>query len=170
MRIASLRNAAARRKVSAVVGAAVLLLALAAPTVAGLVAGALPAAGFTYTSTTTNAVNMSGNGIRLRTKGPVSVKTTYSKVAPSAALLGWHYHHGPVIVTVTVGTLTIIDESCATFDLAPGQSYIESTGQVLNGFVDPAENGGVSAVEWFTTRLYPTDAGDPEPVPPPCEP
>jgi hypothetical protein len=170
MDLATTGGVSRRRLAWATIGAALLLLALASSTLAGLVAGSLPAAGFTYTSTTTNAVNMSGDGIHLRTKGPVTVKTTYSKVAPSAAFLGWHYHHGPVIVTVTVGTLTLVDDSCDSFDLAPGQSYIESTGQVLNGFVDPTKNAGVSTVEWFTTRLFSPDRGDPEPVPAPCEP
>jgi hypothetical protein len=170
MNLARITYTPRRRWLGGMVGAVTLILAMAAPAWAGLVAGALPAAGFTYTSTTSNAVNMSGDGIRLRTKGPVAVKTTYSKAAPSTALLGWHFHHGPVIVTVTVGTLTLIDESCSSFDLAPGQSYIESSGEVLNGFVDPAKNAGVSAVEWFSTRLYPVGAADPEPVPAPCEP
>lgn len=153
------------RRLSSIAGSLILVLALAGTALAGLV-GTLPVAPFTYTSATINAVDITGNGIHLKTKGSVNVKTTYSIVAPSSALLGWHYHNGPVIVTVTVGTLTFLDATCGTFDLHLGESYIESTGQVLNAFVDPGKNA--VAAEWFTTRLYPAGAGDPVGVPAPC--
>lgn len=164
------RHATRRRFVASVLGAAVLALSLAGTVLAGLVSGSLPGAGFTFTSTTVNAVNMDGNGVHLKAKGPVEVKTTYSKVAPTGALLGWHYHNGPVIVTVAVGTLTFLDENCRAWDLSAGESYIESTGQVLNAYLDPAKNAGLSAVEWFTTRLHPAGSADPVPVPEPCTP
>jgi quercetin dioxygenase-like cupin family protein len=83
---------------------------------------------------------------------------------------GWHYHNGPVIVTVTAGTLTYFDASCNTWDVTAGHSYIESTGQVLNVTTVPAKNDGVATVEWFTTRLYPEGATDPVNVDPPCTP
>ncbi|HUQ77353.1 MAG TPA: hypothetical protein VM427_00595 [Patescibacteria group bacterium] len=159
-----------RRVIGGALVAGAVGLALAGPALAGLVAGSLPSGGFTFTSTTVNSVAMGANGIHLKTKGPIDVKTTYSRVAPSAALLGWHYHNGPVIVTVTVGTLTLFDGACQPRDLTPGQSLIESTGDILNGFVDPAKNGGVATVEWLTTRLYPAGAADPVPVPAPCAP
>ena len=146
----------------------ILVLAFAGTAFAGLGSGSLPGSGFTFTSSTINAVNMDGTGIHLKTKGPVNVKTTYSRVAPTAALLGWHYHNGPVIVTVAVGTLTLIDAECNQWDVGVGQSYIESAGQVLNATLDPAKNGGIATVEWFTTRLYPQDAVDPVAVAAPC--
>ena len=146
----------------------ILVLALAGTAVAGLVSGSLPAAGFTFTSRTVNAVSIDGNGIHLKTKGAVSVKTTYSKLAPTGALTGWHYHNGPVIVTIAVGTLTYVDASCHTWDVSAGDSYIESTGEVLNAFLDPSKNTGLDYVEWFTTRLYPVGAADPVGVPAPC--
>lgn len=158
--------------------AAIVSIALAALTIgrafAGLAAGSLPTAGFTYLSVTDNVVNMTdvgtGDGIHLKTKGLVSVKTTFSRLAPSSNLLGWHYHNGPVIVTVTSGTLTLYDETCAAIDIEPGHSYIESTGQVFAGRADPTKNGGVATVEWFTTRLFPAGSGDPVEVPAPCSP
>lgn len=138
---------------------------------AGLVSGTLPAAGFTFTSAAINEVNMAGDGVHLKTKGAISVKTTYSRVAPSPSFqAGWHYHNGPVIVTVTVGTLTFFDSTCGTWDLSAGQTYIESTGQVVNAKVLPEKNQDVSTVEWFTTRLYPDGLGDPVAVDPPCTP
>jgi hypothetical protein len=138
---------------------------------AGLSSGALPTAGFTYTSVTDNTVNMSGSGIHLKTKDSVNVKTTYTRIAvDSNFAFGWHYHNGPVIVTVTAGTLTYYDSECRTFDLSAGHSYIESEGQVINAVVLAAKNTGNAVVEWFTTRLYPLGSNDPAPVEAPCTP
>jgi hypothetical protein len=84
--------------------ASILALVTASVALGGLVSGALPAAGFTFTSVTTNSVNITGGGIHMKTKGPINVKTTYSKV-PSTAWAafdaGWHYHAGPNVVTVS---------------------------------------------------------------------
>src|SRR5437667_344445 len=151
--------------------AVVLWLAWASTALGGLVGGTLPTAAFTYTSVTDNSVDMTGNGIHLKTKGSVNVKTTYSQVAVNPNFFfGWHYHNGPVIVTVTVGTLTYFDANCGTWDLTAGHTYIESTDQVLNVTTVPAKNVGVANVEWFTTRLYPDQAIDPVIVPAPCTP
>jgi hypothetical protein len=152
-----------------VLGATVALLT-ASTALGALISGSLPSAGFTYTSDTINEVNMAGTGIHLKTKDSIDVKTTYSRVAPSESLLGWHYHNGPVVVTVTVGTLTFFDSTCGTWDVSAGQTYIESTSEVLNAKIDPAKNPSVATVEWFTTRLYPDGAADPVPVDPPCAP
>jgi hypothetical protein len=166
--------------------AAILALLTASATLGALVTGSLPTAGFTYTSVTDNEVNMTGTGIHLKAEDSTNVKTTYSRVAPNAGFsAGWHYHKGPVIVTVTVGTLTFFDRAdersprhseheddsaCGTWDLTAGHTYIESTGQVLNAVVLPAKNAGITTVEWFTTRLYPAGAVDPVPVTAPCTP
>ncbi len=154
-------------RLSSIAVGAILVLAIAGTALAGL-SGTLPALPFTFTSTTVNDVNIAGNGIHLKTKGSVNVKTTYTKLAPTGALTGWHYHNGPVIVTIAVGTLTYVDAACHTWDITAGQSYIESTGEVLNAFLDPNKNTGHDYVEWFTTRLYPAGAADPVGVPAPC--
>jgi hypothetical protein len=156
--------------VSSLAVAAILALVVAGTALAGLVSGALPGSAFTFTSTSINVVNMAGTGVHLKTTGPINVKTTYSRVAPTGALLGWHYHNGPVILTVTVGTITLLDGDCQSWDVSAGQTYIESTGQVLNAYLDPAKNSGLSTVEWFTTRLYPAGTGDPVEVAAPCNP
>ena len=151
--------------------AALLALLASGSALAALVSGTLPAAAFTYTSATVNEVNMAGDGIHLKTKGVVSVKTTYSRVVPDAAFqAGWHYHNGPVIVTVAVGTLTFFDSVCGSWDVSAGQSYIETTGQVINAKALPAKNPGIGTVEWFTTRLYPEGLADPVAVDAPCTP
>lgn len=160
-----------RRFVPLIAPAAILALLTASAALGALVSGSLPTAGFTYTSVTDNAVNMAGTGIHLKTKGSVNVKTTYSRVPPSASFVGgWHFHNGPVMVTVTVGTLTLFDSTCATFDLTAGHTYIESTSEVLNAKILPAKNPDIATAEWFTTRLYPDGAADPVPVDAPCTP
>jgi hypothetical protein len=161
-----------RRLLALLALAAILALLTASTTLGVLVGGSLPTAGFTYLSATDNDVNMASNGVHLKTKSTVNVKTTYSRVAPSAALLGWHYHNGPVIVTVTAGILTFFDGNCDTWDVEAGHTYIESTGEVLNARVDPLKNPGdpaVIRVEWFTTRLF-EGATDPIEVDAPCTP
>ncbi len=156
-----------------VILAACLALITAGTALGALASGTLPTAGFAYTSVADNEVNMAGDGVHLKTKGTTNVKTTYSRVAPSATLLGWHYHNGPVIVTVTAGFLTFFDSNCDTWDVEEGHTYIESTGQVLNARVDPLKNPGdpaVVRVEWFTTRLFPEGTTDPVEVDAPCTP
>jgi len=136
---------------------------------AALVGGSLPTGGLTFTSETLNSVHMTGD-IRLKIKDNVAVKTTYSIATPSDTALvgGWHYHNGPVILTVTAGTLTLFDSSCGSRDIAAGQTYIESTGQVLVAKAFASKNP--ASVQWFTTRLYPQGATDPVSVDAPCTP
>jgi hypothetical protein len=155
-------------RLSSITAGAVLVLAFAGTALAGLVSGSLPSGAFTFTSTTINDANMTGDGIHLKTKGPVNVKTTYTRLPPTGALTGWHYHNGPVIVTVAVGTLTYLDANCNEWDLRSGESYIESTGQILNAYLDPTKNSGLDNVEWFTTRLYAAGSSDPVVVAAPC--
>lgn len=151
--------------------AATLSLLTASGVLGALVTGSLPTSAFTFTSVTDNEVHIMGTGIHLKTNDEVNVKTTYLRVAPNSNFSsGWHYHNGPVIVTVTVGTLTFFDRECHRRDLKAGHSYIESTGQVLNALVLPAKNAGIPTVEWLTTRLYPEGAVDPVPVAAPCTP
>jgi hypothetical protein len=157
-------------KVGALVAVATALVLGTSTVSAALVSGALPTAGLTYTSVTENAVNMAGDAIRLKIKDNVTVKTTYSFATPSdTALIGtWHYHNGPVFVTVTAGTLTLYDSTCGSWDIAAGQTYIESTGQVLVAKALASKN--TASVQWFTTRLYPEGAIDPVSVDAPCTP
>lgn len=113
-------------------------------------------------------------GIDLRAKASTHIKTTYSKVASTgwdAFKGGWHYHAGPNIVTVTVGTLTFYDDKCRPFDVSAGESYIESNHEVLDARILASKNTtGNTTVEWFTVRMYPAEALDPNPVAAPCTP
>jgi hypothetical protein len=157
-----------RTRLGAVVVAATLSLASAGVTLAGLTGGSLPATGLTFLSVSQNGVNMAGDVVRLKIKDGVTVKTTYSIVATSESFVGgWHYHTGPVIVTVTSGTLTFYNAACGTWDISAGQTYIESAGEILVAKALPSKN--IGSVEWFTTRLYP-GAVDPVTVDAPCLP
>jgi quercetin dioxygenase-like cupin family protein len=173
-------------------------MATAGNTMAGLDTGELPSAGFTHTSLvdrivepavgtapTTSLADVyawladagrfergasSGLGVDLDISGPTAVETTYTlQPADPAYRSGWHYHNGPVIFTVTTGTLTFVDDTCQTFDLIAGHTYIGSSGQVLDAVLLPEKNPGVPAVGWFTTRLYPEGAAGPIAIEAPCE-
>jgi hypothetical protein len=162
-----MRRRALGRLATVVATVMTLLLASSAVVEAALGSGSLPTTGFTYTSSTLNAVNMAGDAVRLKIKDGVTVKTTYSIVTAADQIVGgWHYHNGPVIVTVAVGTLTLYDSSCNSWDISAGQTYIESAGQVLNAKTLTSKNTGT--VEWFSTRLYPEGTADPVPVNAPC--
>ena len=212
------RSTLIKRTLILIVLASAVASATAGITLGALVNGALPAAGFTYTSVTDNSINIASSGITptvittlegyvgklsaiahptvaqmaalatyqarladyqaryaaavdFRAGSAANIKTTYSRQAPDPAFAaGWHYHNGPVIVTVTVGTLTFYDDKCGTWDLTAGHTYIESPRQVLNAKVLPAKNAGIATVEWFTTRIYSATAIDPAPVDAPCTP
>lgn len=163
-----------RRLAGAGAMSGLLVLAVAGTALGGLVGGSLPAAGFTFTSVTTDSVRSKGGGISLKAKASINVKTTYSRVAAASWAgfdPGWHYHAGPTIVTVTVGTLTFYDEECRPFDVSAGDSYIEANGEVVNARIHASKNtAGNTTVEFFTVRLYPAEALDPNPVPAPCTP
>ena len=125
----------------------------------------------TYTARLADAQARYDAGVDLRESASANIKTTYSRVPPSLTFeSGWHYHNGPVIVTVTAGTLTFYDGKCGTWDLPAGHSYVESPRQVLEAKALPAKNAGVDNVEWLTTRVYPKGAIDPVPVAAPCTP
>lgn len=149
------------RKLVLVGALAAVLALLLVNTALGLMGGTHPSANFTWNSESINSVNMAGTGVHLKTKGPISVKTTYN-VAEEGFVAAFHYHNGAVIVSVTVGSLTFTDAECNTWPVGVGETYIESTGQVLSAQVA----AGSGHTEWFTTRLYPLDAADPVPVSP----
>ncbi len=108
-------------------------------------------------------------GVDLGIAGPIAVETTYTLEATHPGYRsGWRYNAGPVILTVTTGTLTLVDDTCKMFHLVAGHTYIGTTGQVLNALLLPEKNPGVSEVGWFTTRLYPEGAAALVPVDAPC--
>lgn len=169
---------------------ATLVMATAGSTMAGLDTGELPVASFTHTSLVDDVVeprertmptpesladvyewlaNADSASVDLNMSGPIAAETTYTlQPADPEYRFGWHYDNGPVIFTVTTGTLTFVDDTCQTFDLVAGHTYIVSTGKVLDARLLPEKNPGTAAVGWFTTRLYPEGAAGPVEVDAPC--
>jgi hypothetical protein len=174
---------------------ATLVSATAVSTMAGLDKGELPIAGFTHTSLVDTVTPIGGPmptpesladvyawlaqrdraereaaaGVDLGMPGPIAVETTYTlQPADLSYRFRWHSDNGPVIFTVTTGTLTFVDDACQTFDLVAGHSHIEPPGMALNALTLPEKNPGVAAVGWFTTRLYAEGATDPVAIDAPC--
>ncbi len=112
-----------------------------------------------------NKVDIDRNGIDFETSRKVDVITTFSSQPSTWAGSGWHYHNGPVFVSVTMGTLTFWTTTCRKFQITAGQGYIESTGQVLL-----AKNlDSTTMAEWYTSRVIPYQTNglpgiDPVPV------
>jgi hypothetical protein len=180
----------ARRISRTVALGAALVMATAGVTMAGLDRGELPVAGFTHTSLVDDIIEpqsiadiyasfvssdstegeaQSRPGVALDMSGPIAVVTTYTlQPAGPEYEFGWRYNIGPVIFTVTAGTLTFVDDTCQTFDLVAGHTYIASTGQRLDVVLLPEKNPGVAAVGWFTTRLFPEGVAESIEVDAPC--
>ena len=111
-----------------------------------------------------NKVDIDRNGIDFETSRKVDVITTFSSQPSTWVGSGWHYHNGPVFISVTTGTLTFWTTTCRKFQITAGQGYIESTGQVLL-----AKNlDSTTVAEWYTSRVIPYQTnGSPgiDPVP-----
>jgi hypothetical protein len=75
--------------------------------------------------------------------------------------VGWHTHHGPVIVTVASGTLSIINTSdCVRRDYAAGKAFVDpGQGNVHVGF-----NGTAGETVVYATFLG-VPAGQPATIP-----
>ena len=96
-------------------------------------------------------VDSDGGGVEFQNTRNVDVITTFMSQPSTWAGSGWHYHEGPVFVSVTQGTLTFWDKKCKTFTISAGHGYIESRHQVLLAKnLDTKVNA-----EWFTTRIIP---------------
>ncbi len=70
-------------------------------------------------------------GIELETRRPIDVVNVRLTFAPGTTI-DWHKHPGPVVVTVTSGTLTFIDDQCTRQRYGPGETFVE----------DPTERAG----------------------------
>lgn len=96
-------------------------------------------------------VDSDGGGVQFENTRNVDVITTFSSQPSTWAGSGWHYHEGPVFISVTQGTLTFYRKNCKTFTISAGHGYIESRHQVLLAKnLDTKVNA-----EWFTTRIIP---------------
>lgn len=83
------------------------------------------------------------------------------------AMTGWHSHHGPVVVVVAAGTMTLYqadDPSCSSETYTAGQVFVDP-GQ---GNVHNARNEGASGVVLYATYFdVPSGMGPAIPAPNP---
>ena len=104
---------------------------------------------------------------RLKIKSPTSdVVVQHLTIAPGGHT-GWHSHHGPVVVVVSAGTLTLYranDPKCRPHEFPAGTSFIDPG----RGNVHIARNEGATPVELYATYLdvpvgggFRIDAADP---------
>jgi hypothetical protein len=159
----------------AVLAGAVLALVPVLTTI-GVALGTPPTGSVTATplgdAITVNTAKMNLNDIKFRTRDPVRVFHVKNVAGPGFSA-GWHKHTGPVIVVVTVGSLTFYDRAgahrhggCRVTTVTAGGSYIETAGapiQVLNTTPADVNNG---TAEWVTTQIIPPGASTREDVTP----
>jgi quercetin dioxygenase-like cupin family protein len=91
-----------------------------------------------------------GQGIRIRTTGPKDMLVTSITVDPGGSF-GWHTHPGPVLVSVSSGTLTLYEPArrgCTHETVTAGHGFIEGGGDV-----HLARNEGSTPVELNATFL-----------------
>jgi quercetin dioxygenase-like cupin family protein len=113
-------------------------------------------------------VQVDDAGIQIATSGPRDMLVTSITVDPGGSF-GWHSHPGPVLVTVSKGTLAVYDADgsrCRRSTVGAGQSFVEP-----GGHIHLARNEGDGSVELnaiFLARTGTTAFLTPEPQPKGC--
>jgi hypothetical protein len=149
-----------RRRLSLIVIAVVAALTLAGATTVLAVVAFPP-----IRVAVVNKVDFERNGIEFETERKVDIITTFSSQPSTWVGSGWHYHNGPVFVSVTHGALTFWTSTCRKFTITAGHGYIETPGRILL-----AKNlDSTTVAEWFTSRVIPYQTNglpgvDPVPV------
>jgi len=80
------------------------------------------------------------NGIEVEAERPIDVVNVRVTFAPGTTV-DWHKHPGPVVITVTEGTFTFIDDQCTRHRYGPGETFVE----------DPTERAGKARNTGSTT-------------------
>ena len=96
------------------------------------------------------SVHATGAGAKLDTRGPEQVLVTAITVDPGGSF-GWHSHPGPVLVTVSKGTLVLYHAErhrCVRMPYSAGQGFVET-----GGMVHLARNETTGPVELNATFL-----------------
>ena len=65
------------------------------------------------------------HGIILKTRGEWESRVVHFTVVPGGHF-GWHSHPGPVFVTITAGTLTLVHADGTSVDYPAGTGFVES--------------------------------------------
>ena len=127
---------------------------------------ASPGSGVTPTtySTTTLSESVEGNHdrIKFQTKDPTVVRVQKLEFAPGG-YTGFHHHPGIVIVSVTSGSLNLIDGSdCSAETKATGTVFVETSDHAHNAI---APTGATVYVTYITPASDPPVFRVEEPVP-----
>jgi quercetin dioxygenase-like cupin family protein len=88
--------------------------------------------------------------VTVRLSGSDGFVMEWAKLAPGASF-GWHWHHRPVVVAVTAGTLTVYDSSdpgCKAVRYSAGGGFIEPSNHV-----HVARNEGSKPVSLYAVYL-----------------
>ncbi len=115
---------------SALAATAVTLGAYAAVTMASPPVGVTPTllARGTYGEFKVMADQQGPIDLKIQAKTPLDVVVRRHDYAPGSST-GWHRHPGPVLITVTQGTLTFYeydDPDCTPHRVSAGQGYVDS--------------------------------------------
>ena len=114
-------------------------------------ASATPSAGgsvTTLTRGTTGPIHDTSDDFKLYQKDSRDFVMVSYQLAPGGTL-GWHTHPGPALITVTSGTLTIVEHDCSAHSYPAGSAFVDvGMGEVHNAF-----NDGSDTVTGYATYL-----------------
>lgn len=103
------------------------------------------------TGTLVDAVNVSHDGIKLRTSHSTDVRVQKIVIAPGG-YSGWHHHPGIVIGTVESGAVTFTKSDCSSKTYGPGlpdgSVFIESSDE-------PGQASSVDGATLYGTFIAP---------------
>jgi hypothetical protein len=107
---------------------------------------------------------VTGARVSIKTRGALDATVVSITIKPGGTG-GWHKEAGPVIATVTRGTLTIVDRKCKLSKLAAGKALISG-----GSGTEKDENRGSTPLVFYVTSLLPhgSFSGIPEPAPTGC--
>jgi quercetin dioxygenase-like cupin family protein len=142
----------------------VIMRAVALGTVASLivlgVASATPGAGASATTlgrgTLAAGDKIKTDQVKLNVRDDVDVVTQTITITPGGHT-GWHSHPGPVIVTITAGTMSFYDgddPTCSRVAFNAGDTFIDQG----RGHVHIARNEGSTNLVLYATYLLPVGA------------
>lgn len=118
---------------------------------AGSIADATPPGGGSVTVLTRGTVGPmhdTSDTFKLFQKNSADFVMVSYQLAPGGTL-GWHTHPGPALITVTQGTLTIVEGDCSVHVYPAGTAFVD----VGMGEVHDAFNYGSDPVHGYATYL-----------------
>ncbi|HET6818335.1 MAG TPA: hypothetical protein VFH66_14000 [Mycobacteriales bacterium] len=128
-----------------------VVAAVTLSTVGWGLAAATPPSGGSVTVLTrgsTGPIHDSSDDFKLYQKNAADfVMVSYQLAA--GGTLGWHTHPGPALITVTSGTLTIVEQDCSVHQYPAGSAFVD----VGMGEVHDAFNEGSDTVTGYATYL-----------------